>query len=275
MSLVRNSAHKWRNVEQGGTNEPVEAMKICTVQFDRGLGADYAELLSVFRRSVAKQMPGVVMDEIILGDIPKDYSHNWVYQANTVKLEAWVKYLEQTNEDIILADCDMLATGDAAQAFAENPDFDVAFTGSLDRKTTPINGGIVFARPTEAARSFFRAWLAANKLLYDNPTLHAKYRARWSGINQAALGYLMNKGYPDCRIQFLPLQRWNNTDSFWHAIDGSTVFVHYKGDLRTAVLARQKPHGPMKIAMELWYNMAGITEDQCTTQKPRIPNRYP
>lgn len=249
-------------------------MRICTVQFDRGLGADYSELLSVFRRSVAASMPGVVLDEIILGDQPKDYGHNWTYQSNTIKLEAWVKYLEQTDDDVVLADCDMLATGDASLAFTENPDFDVAFTGDLTRKTTPINGGIVFVRPTAAARAFFRVWLTANKLLYDNPTLHAKYRTRWSGMNQATLGYLMNNGYPDCNIQFLPLQRWNNTDSFWHAIDDSTVFVHYKGALRTAVLARQKPHGTMAQAMKLWYNTAGIKEDECTGT-PKAANRYP
>ena len=87
-------------------------MRICTVQFDRGLGADYAELLSVFRRSLAAAMPDVALDEIVLGDKPKDYKHEWTYQSNTIKLEAWVKYVEEADEELILADCDMLATGD-------------------------------------------------------------------------------------------------------------------------------------------------------------------
>jgi hypothetical protein len=255
--------------------EQREKYRICTVQFSRGSGNDYAELLRVFRESVRRNMPTVAMDEILLGQRERDYHHNWTYESNSLKLRAWVDYLNKTDDDVILADCDMLAVGDARPAF--DLDFDVAYTGkSPDGKTAPMNGGIIFVRPNSRSRAFFKRWLEVNELLYKNPALHEKYRRDWLGMNQAAFGYMMANGYPDCKLIRLPQKIWNATDSYWSALDERTVFVHIKGQLRTAVLKKLKPQGILAKAMKLWYSYSGfdysgIPEPKIKMHTTRIP----
>jgi hypothetical protein len=249
-------------------------MRICTVQFSRGESQDYAELLEVYKKSLAKAMPNVPLDEIILDPQTKDMTRNWVFTSNTLKLRAWVDYLERASEPVVFTDCDMLALGDISCAFTENQDFDIAVTG-IDRPHNPINGGVVFVRPNARSRAFFRAWVEANERLYKNPILHNHYIEKWLGMNQAAFGYLMDNGHPVCNLMTLPLNRYNACDSSWGCIDHSTLMLHIKGALRTAVLKRFKPVGPMANAMRIWYAHAGITEAECKILGPRAANKYP
>jgi hypothetical protein len=236
----------------------MKPVRLCTVQFNRDQSTDYARLLAVFKTSIHENMPAAQIDEIILSPKSKNISENWVYTSNSLKLRAWVEYLEKTDDDVIFADCDMLCLGDGTVAFREY-DFDVAITGRANPglNQTPMNGGIVFVRPNDRSRAFFRAWLETNELLRNNPTLHAHYRRRWAGMNQA--GYMMNKGYPDCKLITLPLQRWNATDSYWPRIDDNTVFVHIKSVLKNGVLKNVPPFGPFERAMDLWYSYAAKT----------------
>lgn len=253
--------------------------RICIVQFDNHRNISYKNLNTAYKNSIRENMPDAGIDEILLKPMVKDIHKGWVYTANTIKLKAWVDYLEKTNEPVIFSDCDMLAIGDGSKAFIENPDFDIAFTGNLNSKNIPLNGGIVFVRPNERSRSFFRHWLKINEMLYNDEILHRKYRARWAGMNQAALGYMFDNGYPECKILFLPRKRWNATEGYWQKIDKDTVFVHVKEALRKLVLNKELPGGIYKEPMLLWYKYAGPELSPpvpVLTKKVhhRIPNRW-
>lgn len=251
-------------------------MRICTVQFDGYSGDKYSRLLNVFRNSCRINSPGVFFDEIKLPDQSKDYNYTWNQQANTLKLKKWYEYMLEAKEVVVFADCDMIATGDISKI--EDYDFDIAYAGdsTIQHK---INGGIIFARPTEAARNFFKAWVEQNEIILNDPIEFRKYTP-WAGQNQRAFGRMMTLGYPECKLLRLKPLVWNATDSYWSKINDETLLVHIKGQIRNLVLGNKKPYGIYEKAMNEWYKYSDLDIKELKAlwktepRIPRIPNRW-
>lgn len=250
-------------------------MYICTVQFDSDrLTADYSELLKVFKKSIRKNMPGAKIHEIIIPEPPKEEYKPYFMTYNTIKLQVWVEFLKQVRdsenpEEIIFADCDMLCLKDASHAF--NIPFDVAYTAREIIYKSPLNGGIMFARPTEGAIRYFEKLLEINNRMYEDEMFHKPYLEKYVGMNQAAQGYLLEHPEEHGAIvhKFMTTQ-WNAVEGDWQRINGDTVFVHIKGKLRLAVQKRHYPSGTHKKALELWYNIAGVdTNELLKRYQPR------
>lgn len=223
-------------------------MKIFTVQFDFNNSKKYKTLLDVFRFSVRKFMPDTDFVECII-DPPEIQKNRPIsYTSNTLKLQAWVDYLEQATEPVILTDCDMLMLRPAYHAF--DIPFDVAFTGRTEKmKNKPMNGGVMFARPTEAAKLFFREMLRIN-----NEILNRKISSRYVGINQPAFLMTYEKYKNDSGIKIYEYKtiEWNAVECDWKKINDKTVFLHVKHRLKESVL---KNNSPDCKAMRLWYSM--------------------
>lgn len=242
-------------------------MYICTVQFDSDhLTADYAELLEVFKKSIRKNMPHAKLFEIKIAEPPKEEYKPYFMTYNTVKLEAWVNFLKVVKEsghpeNIIFADCDMLLLQDASHAF--DIPFDVAYTARDIIYKSPLNGGIMFARPTAAAIEYFEKLLEINNRMYEDEMFHKPYLEKYVGMNQAAQGYLLEHPEEHNAVvhKFMTTQ-WNAVEGDWQRINGETVFVHFKGKLRLAVQKRHYPSGTHKRALELWYSIAGLDTDE-------------
>ena len=211
-------------------------------------------------------MPDV---EFISIDIPppakiKGKARNFKY--NTTKLEIWKNYMDTATEPIIFADCDMLALKDASPAF--DIDFDVAYTARTRVNRIPMNGGIVFARPTEGARLFFSKWLEVNnKMFYGSESgdsaFHHKWRVKYAGMNQAAFGYLYEELYLKNKLdlklhKYLTID-WNAVDCDWVNVNERTHFVHFKSKLRQLVLSGHSITHHYAVIMNAWYDvMHGI-----------------
>lgn len=249
-------------------------MTIVTVQFDYPQEMHkprYSTLLDVFRASVKKHQPDAVFYEILIpppmSPVP-DKALNFWY--NTIKLRHWVRALEEINDNIIFADCDMLMLGPADSVF-DQP-FDVAYTKRSETRIRsdraalvywgqnvqrmPMNGGVMMARPTEAARDFFRQMLEVNERLYNNPEEHMKWNIKYAGMNQAAFGCLLETGLYEANVVGIPCRKWNAVDTDWHAVTAETVFVHVKSKLRRLVLMGHMPYGNFKYSMTRWYEIA-------------------
>jgi len=168
--------------------------------------------------------------------------------SNTEKLHVWRDYMEMATEPVVFCDCDMLACGDASTAF-DQP-FDVAITAMTQPSRWKYNGGIVFARPTEKARVFFSEWARINDKMVSDPAFHEPYRIKYAGINQAALGWMLENGW---RPEELPCKKYNACARDWPNIDRETVFIHVKDLLKNMVLAGRPPHGRLERAMREWY----------------------
>lgn len=142
-----------------------------------------------------------------------------------------------------------------------------------------MNGGIIFAKPTAAARNFMVTWVDNNKIILETPSEFHKY-SRWQGQNQRAFGRMMDKGYPECKLLKLDPIVWNATDFFWDKINDETIFIHIKAELRKLVLDNKKPDGIYEKAMNEWYKYADVNLEELQKkwkiekQRPRVPNTW-
>jgi len=199
-------------------------------------------------------MPKVKFNEICIPPPPPNPRRkelNFMY--NGVKLKLWLDFLEKTNDNIIFADCDMLAVKSAEHAF--DIPFDVAFTARTHTTRIPMNGGIMMVRPTEAARRFFREMLLINNKMYKDIKFHNQWRKIYAGMNQAAFGYTYKKGKHGAKVHRYITREWNAVDCDWTNIQKNTVFIHYKSKLRKMVLGERRHKPEYKYVIDLWNNM--------------------
>lgn len=247
-------------------------MKIISVQFDYPGSSRYDKLSRVLEYSIKKNCPGAEFNLIRI-DAPSSWRTKKCFASNTVKLQRWVDEMEKTNEDIIFLDCDMIVLRDLHDAF--KMDFDIALTvngtGSI-----PYNGGAVFCRNTSAARDFIRLWNKCNHELYNDTKKHLKWRMKYAGMNQAALGYMLEtnavrvtditsehkqiKAFESLvNIKRLPCSIWNVCKNDWRNMNDKMYILHVKSALRTAVLdprANAIYYRMFSAAIKAWRRMA-------------------
>ena len=228
-------------------------MQIVTVQFNYPERSNYSLLLDVFRYSCKLHMPKVKFNEIRIDAPEINTKRDLNFMYNGVKLKIWVEFLEHSDDNIIFADCDMMAIKSAEHAFKKP--FDVAFTARTRTTRIPMNGGIMMARPTEAARRFFREMLYINNKMFKDIKFHSQWRIKYAGMNQSAFGYVYEKGKHGAAVHEYKTLEWNAVDCDWPKLSPGTVFVHYKSKLRKMVLRERKHAREYKHVIDLWYKM--------------------
>ncbi len=162
--------------------------------------------------------------------------------TNTQKMLVWAAVVETAPDDtpILLIDCDTFITRPLDDIWAQP--FDFAYTTKPDSRF-PFNSGVVFVRATDRTRQFFRRWRDENLMMLRDRDHHQAWRARYGGINQAALGRALEAGWTSDLVRLeLPCQEWNCEDAHWRTFDPAvTRIVHVKSALRLAVLG----YGPV------------------------------
>ena len=231
-------------------------MQIVTVSFNSQAGNchDYLLLKNVFRKSCEVNMPDAEFIDYVIDAPEKEYGHAYNFTYNTIKLRIWRDHLKAAKENIIFADCDMLCTKDASSGF--DLPFDIAYTSRTTVVRIPMNGGIIFARPTDKAVQFLEKWSEINDRMYNDLDFHHQYRVQWAGMNQAAFGYLMEHPEEyDAKLHEYFTQEWNAVDCDWGRVDHNTKFIHYKSSLRKLVLRKCPPSAKYKTAIIKWNEM--------------------
>lgn len=206
-------------------------VRIVTVVFG---GDPYVRMARVFRRSCRLAMPAARFTQM-RGLTPADDGRPWDCRMNTEKLRLWVEAAERYQaENLVLADCDMLAVGDVRHVF-EDRGFDIGYTART--RGLPLNGGVLFVRPTAAARRWLAKLVAVNEVMRSDESFHRPYRARYHGMNQAAMGFMLENPLAAIRVRAFPCARYNAVSlEDWQGIGAETVFVHVKSALRKVVL---------------------------------------
>lgn len=227
-------------------------MQIVTVQFDYENSIAYETLLSVFRKSVKARIPHAELVEIRIPAPAVPPGQPQFMASNTVKLRIWRDFLRSADGPVIFSDCDMLATGDPFIAFDESG-FDVAITARTQPCRFPYNGGVVFARPTEAAVAFFDLWSQINDRMTADDDFYRPYRLRYAGINQAALGWIMENSQDVAEIAVLPCARFNAVGRDQELFGDHVTLVHVKDLFRRKILGGLSPSGPLEQVMREWY----------------------
>jgi hypothetical protein len=179
---------------------------------------------------------------------------------NTQKLEEWARIVAsaQDGERLLLIDADTFVVQPLDPVW--DLDFDVAITTKPRQAHYPINGGVVFLRMSAAVRRFFEAWRDVNCRMLHDPGLHHPWKRKYAGINQAALGCLLEESRPaDVRILELPCTVWNCEDFCWSEFDPTvTRIVHVKSALQIACLRNPVPEEFKELA-SLWRSLDSRT----------------
>ena len=230
-------------------------MKFVTSHFSFGTGrlGDYDRLFEVFKKSVEMNSPHEIVElQVTIGH--QKGGHTESVTANHYKMVAWNKYIQEVDDDCILIDCDMMILHDMAEAF-EKFDFDVAIT-KRNTASIPYNGGVVFVRNTKQAKNFIKLWYECDQQLYNDRRLHARYRHKYKGMNQAALGYLLEEKRHQSKLIELPCSIYNAVEQDWKHLDPEQVYaVHCKAGLKRAVLSSDEVrHLPdeYQIPAQIW-----------------------
>lgn len=228
-------------------------MRIITVVFDVDNTKLWTRMAKIFLESVRRHMPDIDFTAHIISK-PENITGkaiNCTY--NHEKLKIWNEYQQESRCDTIFMDSDMICMQGFQDAF--KPDFDIALT--VNRKTDhpPLNAGIVFAKPTDNTKAFFRQWVKLDSVMYSDTDLHSTWAAKYLGQNQASLGCLLERKEYQAKILYRENRVWNCTDTHWHTLNDETIFVHLKGVLRTELLNNVVPHPPYAKVMKMWYDM--------------------
>jgi len=194
-------------------------------------------------------------------------SHEW----NTQKFEFWVRQVlaAPDGDRIALLDGDTMIVSGLDSIW--DHDFDLAYT-YRENDRLPLNAGVIFVRVSARTREFMRLWWAWN-LHFLNPKdypdvdgrrePHDRWRLRYAGINQASLGYMLERVQHGCHVLKVPCSVWNCVN--WTHYTERTRIVHIKSALRRAVF-NLKPAAstpPTKAIMRLWYDYEAEAKAAC------------
>jgi hypothetical protein len=136
---------------------------------------------------------------------------------------------------------------------------------------------VVFLRVTPAARLFADAWQAENLRLLEHPVEHQRWRSRFGGVNQAALGAMLTGGIVErtgLQVLKIPCLEWNCEDSSWARFDPkATRIVHVKAVLRRAVFGVGVLSVKIRVLIGIWRALereaVGLPPEQTQAPKPR------
>jgi len=156
------------------------------------------------------------------------------HEHNSAKLDHWRDRITAAadGDRVLLIDVDTMITGPLDPVW--DLPFDLAYTSAAER--LPLNAGVVFVRVSPSTRGFLEQWAAVNRSFLGDAAALRPWRARYAGINQAALGFMLERAGHGCQVARLDGAIWNCEDSTWRRFDPATTrIVHLKSDLRRAI----------------------------------------
>lgn len=217
----------------------------------------FHEMFEVFKNSVRKNMPNAKIIELYV-ESKKVKNKKRIIYTNHQKLIAWADYAKTMNENAIFIDCDMLILGDLSEVF-DLYDFDIAITSLTNRKRFPFNGGVVFVRNTDKAKAFMQRWTEVDLQMFEDIIFHRKYKKKYQGMNQSALGYLYEEEKNIANLIQVPCEKYNAVDQNWKEINENTpkekmpLAIHYKGSLRKQLFENPKTNSQNSSYKERLY----------------------
>lgn len=175
------------------------------------------------------------------------------YEHNTQKLDAWAAAVGAAadGERILLIDADTMIARPLDDVWADS--FDLAYTVRPLRTRLPLNAGVIFLRVSDRTRAFLARWRDENRRMLRDRLHHQAWRTRYGGINQAALGAVLeSEAVRGVSLLQLPCVEWNCEDSTWADFDPNrTRIVHLKSSLRMAVFHGHSSAG-LKPIITAW-----------------------
>lgn len=179
------------------------------------------------------------------------------YAANSHKLAHWCQEVDAAPDGtpMLLIDADTAILRPLDDIW-DQP-FDMAYTVRPPRSRYPFNAGVVFVRASLRSRAFLAYWLDVNQRFLGNQRDHETWKRRYGGINQAALGHVLDlcpNVFGSVQLLTLPCATWNCEDDSWATFDPqATRILHVKSDLRRLVFG-----GPKQAARSQYAELCAL-----------------
>ena len=180
-------------------------------------------------------------------------SNLYLNNARKTKHHRKIVHDARDGELVCLIDTDTMVLRDLAaiETYGASADFDLAYTQPAAGAKYRINSGVLFVRISDSVRDFFDRWfLTVQQMLLDEP-FHNRWRDFYGGINQAALGYLLESGVAGTtcgaaggtgiKTLTLACDEWTCEPSSYDRFGEHTRVVHVMGNLRDCCLRRSQP----------------------------------
>ena len=201
-------------------------MQIVGVEFSAPGACNYSRLAEVWKYSAQKAHPEATVKLKCISPPANRTTHQ---KRNQHKLVEWNKVIQAATEDTVLMDVDMVVYHDIGDVF--DKDFDVCYTRRTATRM-PLNGGVLFVKPTKEAKDFFTQWLKIDAELLQKRGKYSPYIRKYGGQNQASFGWMLEKGKYDAKIAHVDCTWYNCCNEEWETINGETRVVHHKGALK-------------------------------------------
>lgn len=196
----------------------------------------YPRLARVLEHTARRHCPGWDI-EVVAHDmrVEKPRCGTEAFGYNTAKLDDWCARVERAElgQRVLLLDTDTVILRPLDDVW-QLP-FDVAYTIRPPECRLPLNGGVVFLRVSEASRGFMRRWRDENRRMLNDRAYLYRWRRAYGGLNQAALGKVLEESGPEIEVRSLPCEEWNCEDSTWAKFSEATRILHCKSNLRLSL----------------------------------------
>jgi hypothetical protein len=235
-------------------------MKLVTVFISTNYGR-YKHLLTAFSSSVRSNSK-IPYEIITVKDAnPRDPRYRFKINTNSQKLNIFNEIVQATDEDIIFTDCDMILTQDISELFDMVQT--IGYTYADYPRSVPFNGGVLVVKNNPQAKDEFNQLTELNNLMVEKPLFHSTFRTKYQGINQSAMGAMLERGATWTK---LPMSIYNLAEN-WHVPIAETKLIHYKGRLQDALFI--KPILAYRHFVQLWYGYLYSQPEHATILPPR------
>lgn len=238
-------------VHAPATVDPAGPPRLVSAYF--GAEPQWTRLARVLEASARQHCPSWQIDIRAILPPVDEHGATRAFRDNTQKLDYW-RHVVCTAPDgarLALLDIDMLILRPLDPAW-EVP-FDVAYTTRPPTCRFPFNAGVVFVRVTDRSRRFITTWRDENLKMLRDRAYHAPWKRRYGGINQAALGCVLEQAASDTTIRAIPCAEWNCEDTTWSSFDPAvTRVLHLKSALRRTVFGIGPADRSVAALASLW-----------------------
>ena len=145
---------------------------------------------------------------------------------NSMKLEKWNEIVRDAVRPVLLLDADMVCLRSLEGAFDAVEHVGITWRDERWPSASPLNGGCVYVNPTKWAKAFFELWVKVDARVLRDQGFARRYKQKWAGQNQAALGAMIETGKAE-KLSRLECQDLNLCEP-WAELDRARI-VHVKG----------------------------------------------
>ena len=188
----------------------------------------YQRLAKVLAYSAKKNSPNTPIiihagpstnQEIIENQRRGCFGHDIVNALKT-KYHNEIVQNAELGEFICLMDLDMAVMSDLSEA---EGDYDLGYT-VRDQKAR-INSGIIFVRVSEKTKQWYSRWHEIVYQLLNDAGKLSKLKLIYSGINQSALGIMLQESH-NLVLKEFPAKIWNLTPVHYNSFNSETKVIH-------------------------------------------------